>query len=47
MDKEQINTQSNGDTGEFYIEIMILYNNFLSLKHHYLIILKYYYLITI
>lgn len=27
MDKEQIKTQSNGDIGEFYIEIMLLLNN--------------------
>lgn len=26
VDKEQINTQSNGDTGEFYTKIM-LYND--------------------
>lgn len=27
VDKEQIKTQSNGDTGEFYIEIILLFNN--------------------
>lgn len=27
VDKEQIKTQSNGDTGEFYIEIILLLNN--------------------
>lgn len=30
VDKEQIKTQSNGDTGEFYIEVVILRNNILK-----------------
>lgn len=27
VDKEQVKTQSNGDTGEFYMEIILLFDN--------------------